>query len=477
MGIKNPRIAVLAATGRCLRDWLLSDFIPVLTQGAEVIIFTPQADVLRKNLDIPSVSFEWMEARPLGHIQQNLAVTLQFAHRYRHPTYMNQSKLSSSLSGWGWRSRLRIEILKVCARFLLKRFKASWVEMFERAFLGLMGESRRLEEVLRQHRIDLVFSTLPLIAHYERSALWAAQRLGIPTVCAITSWDNLYGKGGFPVCFSHYLVWSEHMRHDLLAHYPDLQPDAVTIVGAPQFDFYLQPDMLQERAAFIRSIGGDPSRKLIVWSGVSPNQMPNEPAVVELLGAAARAGRLYGNPQILVRPHPIGGGARFAQLRKRYPEILFTETNATDTNYLIHWLPLREDAALLVNSIAHCDVNINHCSTMTLDACVLDQPVVNIAFDLESGSEMEADVRNCYLYDHYRSVLELGAVRLAYSLDELITHVNTYLANPALEREGRVKLLRLQCGEVDGRAAERAAKYLLRLVGAVTAESLATEVR
>ncbi len=253
-------------------------------------------------------------------------------------------------------------------------------------------------------------------------------------------------------------------------------PDAITVVGPPQFDFYRRPGLIKDRAQFMRSIGGDPSRKLILWSGVSWNQMPNEPAVLELLCQAIREGRVYGHPQVLVRPHPIGGGARFGEVRKRYPEILFTETNSTDVRYLIDWMPLREDVVLLVNSLAHADLNINHCSTMTLDSCAFDRPVVNLAFDLESGSEMEKRVRDCYSYDHYRSVLELGAARVAYSLDELIAHVNTYLENPALDRAGRAKLLKFQCGEVDGKAAERAAQCLLGLLGEAVSQPLAGAV-
>lgn len=470
---RPPRIVVLAAQGRCVRDWFLSNFLPALTTQAEVIVFSPQAELLRQHLNQPRVSFERMEAKPLGTIQRNSAMAIEFAHFYRQQTYIHKSILSRSLYGWPRKSRLRVNVLKGAARYLLRRFSTDSLELLERMSLGLMAESKRIEGVFRRLQIDLVFSTLPLIAHYERPALWAAQRLGIPTVCVITSWDNLFSKGRLPVHFSHHMVWSERMKEDLCAHYPDIKPTAITVIGAAQFDFYRHRELLKDRVEFLCSIGGDPSRKLILWSGSSVNQMPNEPAVAELFCEAIRSERVHGSPQILIRPHPIGGGANFAQLRKRYPEVLFTETNSTDTQFLIRWLPLLEDSILLVNSVAHCDVNINHCSTMTLDSCVLNRPVVNIAFDLVSGSEMEEYVRNCYLYDHYRSVLDLGAVRMAYSLDELITQVNAYLENPELDKEGRARLLKLQCGGVDGKAVERAAECLLGLVNAQPEKVLA----
>lgn len=460
----KPKAAILAPLGWCVRDWVLSDFLPALTSGAEVTVFSSQAEALREGLRLPDVSFEYMEVRPLPPIPQNLVTALYFSHLCKQQTYVSKSVLSDLRNGWPWRSRLRLRVLKGVARHLLKRFPEEWTLRTEQAFLGLMAESRRIENVLQSRNIRMVYSTMPLIAHYDRPALWAAQRLGIPTACMITSWDNLFSKGRRPIAFSHYLVWSERMRDDLLAQYADIVPETISVIGAPQFDVYRRRDMIKDRGEFIRSIGGDPARRLILWSGASINQMPNEPRVLALFCEASRSGKLLDNPQILVRPHPIGGGARFSEVRKSYPELLFTETNAADPTFLIGWVPHLEDASLLVNSIAHCDVNINHCSTMTLDCCAMDRPVINLAFDLEKGSAMEQYVQNCYKYDHYTSVTDCRAVRLVESLEALVEHTNLYLKNPTLDREGRMRLLRLQCGELDGRATARAAECLLKLM-------------
>jgi hypothetical protein len=89
---------------------------------------------------------------------------------------------------------------------------------------------------------------------------------------------------------------------------------------------------------------------------------------------------------------------------------------------------------------------------------------VNVAFDAEPGSDRERYVRDCYEYEHYRPVVECGAVRMAHDADELVTHVNAYLDDPSLDRDRRAALLRLECGDVDGKAATRAVDCLLRLV-------------
>ena len=280
----------------------------------------------------------------------------------------------------------------------------------------------------------------------------------------VTSWDNLTTKGRFPVAFSHYLVWSEHMRNELLTIFPSVDPQCVTVTGPPQFDFYAKPGLRWSREEFCRTVGADPARPVILWAGVSPNLMPNEPELVAAFCQAVREGRVTGNPQVLLRPHPIGGGARFAGMRRHHPDLLFTETNAHHPD-LLGWMPSLDEIALLVNSIAYCAVNINYNSTMTLDCCALDRPVVNIMYDKAPGSLASQQAIREAQPDHYRTILKAGAVRMATSLPDLIAHVNAYLADPTLEREGRAQALALQCGTLDGRSAVRAADAVLRLVG------------
>jgi hypothetical protein len=59
------------------------------------------------------------------------------------------------------------------------------------------------------------------------------------------------------------------------------------------------------------------------------------------------------------------------------------------------------------------------------------------------------------LFEHYRPVCELGAARLARSPDELPAHVNAYLANPALDRENRRRLVELEVGWGLGQSSRR----------------------
>ena len=51
-------------------------------------------------------------------------------------------------------------------------------------------------------------------------------------------------------------------------------------------------------------------------------------------------------------------------------------------------------------------------------------------------------------------------MKVAWSPDELVHHVRSYLDDPAQDRDGRARVVREQCEFIDGRAAERVAGFV-----------------
>jgi hypothetical protein len=114
---------------------------------------------------------------------------------------------------------------------------------------------------------------------------------------------------------------------------------------------------------------------------------------------------------------------------------------------------------MLANLTAHADVNINVASTMTLDFALHDKAVVNVGFDVEEGGRTTPWM-DYYAFDPYRPVVELGAARVARSQEELAEHVDAYLEDASLDREGRRKLMELEVGVPVGQATERVVEAL-----------------
>ena len=100
-------------------------------------------------------------------------------------------------------------------------------------------------------------------------------------------------------------------------------------------------------------------------------------------------------------------------------------------------------------------------SSLAIDAVVFDKPVVFIGFDGTPGRPYWQSLCRFYDYDQQRSILSTGGIKLAKNMEELVRYVRDYLANPALDREGRKKIIEERCWKLDGRSSERLANVIL----------------
>lgn len=320
----------------------------------------------------------------------------------------------------------------------------------------------RYRELFRRERPSVLFCT-----HQRPSPVLppvlAARSLGIPTATFIFSWDNLSSKGRIAAPFDHYLVWSEHMRAELMLYYPDVPARHIHVAGTPQFDPYADSGLLWTRQEFFRRIGADPSRRLLCYSGGDAGTCPEDPEHVRVLMELVRAGRIEGSPQVLVRPVPVDDGRRYARVREMFPEMIFRppEWVHPESGHWAAVMPTADDVQFLANLTHHADLNINLGSTMTLDFGLHDKPVVNVAFDVADPPIFGVPVWDYYYHsEHYRPVVELGAARFARSPGQLAEHINAYLRDPSLDREGRRKLAELQVGVPLGESCRRVAEVL-----------------
>ncbi|MGC8731862.1 MAG: hypothetical protein ACP5RC_06345, partial [Halothiobacillaceae bacterium] len=390
-----------------------------------------------------------------------LRYCLAYAQMYWADTQAMRHVLSQRRRG-SWRTRTVHHVARLIGRAMatrggIKRLERWHTQAVER--LPEVDSYRRLFEKLRPAIVFCSHQRPPIIL----PPVLAARSLGIPTATFIFSWDNLSSKGRIAAPFDHYLVWSDLMRCDLLRYYPDVSPDRVHVVGTPQFDPYADQRLLWPRGEFFRRIGADPTRPLICYSGGDTGTCPEEPKHVRVLMDLVRAGRIQGNPQVILRPAPVDEGSRYDEVRRDYPELIYAKpawihARPGDWSSV---LPLAEDVQFLANLTHHADLNINLASTMTLDFAIHDKPVVNIAFDIANPPVFGKPLWEFYYqFEHYRPVVELGAARFARSPAELATHINAYLTDPALDREGRRRLVELEVGVPIGESGKRIVEIL-----------------
>ncbi len=471
MILKNPSarcdIGILIPDGVGVRNFVLGPFLNAARQvGTLHVLHRMPTDLVDTFREHTAEDIQWHELkdhreRPFTFLLRNSLVYSQTYWIDNYPMrFMRNRPVKRSFASHAAHRVARM--IGYAAAF------PAGIQMLDRLHAAAVS---RVPEVAECRKFLSEINPSILFCSHQRPneilpPVLAARSLGIPTATFIFSWDNLTSKGRIAAPFDHFLVWSAQMRKELLQYYPDVTEDRVHIVGTPQFDPYGDEKVLWSREEFFQRIGGDPNRKLICYSGGDKFNGVSDPQHLRILLQAIADGKIKGNPQILLRPAPVDEGSRFEQLTKDFPDLIVAQPKWVHSQSG-HWalvVPLPEDIEMLANVTHHSDMNVNFGSTMTLDFAVHDKPVVNLAFDTIDPPPFGMSLWD-YLnaFDHYRPVIEMGAARFARSPEELIQHVNDYLADPSLDRAGRRAFAEFEVGVPVGRSSETIVEVLQEL--------------
>jgi hypothetical protein len=458
MGVMN--LAIVIPDGVGMRNFLLGPFLQQATQSTSLDILhaIPDGVMQRSGLSALNGRTRWhcLYGHPDGRLQEFLRYTLAYAHMQWMDTELMRLQLRVPVPGTA-RRRLFDSAARSVGRAAGSQRGIRLLDRWHCRVAGRAPSVQHYRRLFEEWRPSILFCSHQRPPQVVAPVL-AARSLGIPTATFIFSWDNLSSKGRVAAPFDHFLVWAEVMRQELLRYYPDVSPDRVHIVGTPQFDPYADRTLLWSRTEFFRRIGADESRPLICYSGGDEGASPGDPWSVRVLMGQIRAGLIRHNPQVLLRPAPVDVGRRYDAVRAEYPELLYFQPAwiGSDRRNWAEVMPLPEDLQFLANLTHHSDLNVNWASTMTLDFAIRDTPIVNLALDgvgIFGGRVPGWQIYS--LFDHYRPVCELGAARVARTAEELVEHVNAYLANPALDRDNRRRLVELEVGWPLGQSSRR----------------------
>ncbi len=301
----------------------------------------------------------------------------------------------------------------------------------------------------------LIFSEVPLLR--------TAARRGVRSVAVDPSWDNFTNKL-IPVRrVNRLIVWNELMKEQAVSLH-GYQPAEIRLAGTPQWDPYFKSGVLLPRDVFMRQIGADPSRKLVTLTTTPLELYAHYDRVIRALVDAMNGGRWPEPSQILVRVHPRDDRKRYTAF-EGLPGVIvekpFKETVRAGDGMAVD--VTAETQRHLANTMAHSDVVVQVASTIAIEASIFDTPVVNVSFDGETPSPFVKSARRYLEFTHFANIIKRGAVRDASTPEEMVELVGRYLAEPALDREGRRQVVLDQCQFLDGRAAERVAELRHRI--------------
>ncbi len=318
------------------------------------------------------------------------------------------------------------------------------------------------DAILDQAKPNAIFSITPFV-NKEEPLLRCAQKRGITRFTSILSFDNVTSRTRLPVSFDHYLVWNHYNHDELLRAYPEIIPDQITISGPPQFDFYYDPSYVMPEAQWRSTLELPASRPVILFGGGTHKIVPNEPLFLKQLDEAISAEEVPANPLILFRRHP-------GDIAGRWQEVLSGVKNtwidrswqANESRGQINIT--QGDIEQLCSTLAHCAVQINSSSTLTVDGAIFDRPQVGPAYDPGKRGKYDRVLKELYIREHYIPITNSGGLDLVNSRAEMIRAVNDGFEYPAAKAEGRKKIVSEICTFNDGRSTRRVVEKLRQLL-------------
>jgi hypothetical protein len=262
-------------------------------------------------------------------------------------------------------------------------------------------------------------------------------------------------------------VWNQLMKQQAVELH-GYRPEEVHVTGAPHWDLYFRGPRRSTRDMFLRRIGADPSRKLVTLTTTPSELYPHYDHVLRVMIDAMAGGRWPYPCQILVRVHPRDDLDRYKAffdtphviVEKPFPTTVRAGDGlAVDVT--------TESQQHLADTLCYSDVVVQVASTIAIEAAIFDTPVVNVSFDGEMPDEWTRSARRYLRFTHFANVTRHAAVKQAESPAQLVDAVAKYLTDPAIDAEGRRRMVREQCQFLDGRSSERVAACVVETLDEV----------
>jgi hypothetical protein len=278
-----------------------------------------------------------------------------------------------------------------------------------RALERAIPSSAAIEAFIRSLEPDIaVFTPLIGLRTAQPDYLKSAWRLGVKTVFAVASWDNLSSKSVVRPIPDLVTVWNEAQRDEAVSLH-GIPPDRVVVTGAQTFDewFEWRP---RPRAEFCRRIGirDEKPYVLYVCSALFKGG-PSEMQLFERWLGRVRSSELPAlrDVGILVRPHP----KRAAE----WKSVSLTGFSMWPKDAVSPTDP--DTKADYYDSIYHSAAVVGLNTSALVEAGIVGRPVHTVLMD-EARHSQDGTLHFRYLTD-----MAGGLLHVARSLDEHVTQL------------------------------------------------------
>jgi len=284
-----------------------------------------------------------------------------------------------------------------------------------------------------------------------------ANRMKIPVIDIVASWDNFnYTMGDYP---QKLIVWNEMMFEEAVKKH-NFNPEDIKVVGAPHCDFCFDDRYNETKEEFFKNLRFDTDKKLLTVATAPYRSVGDHTYILDILLEVIRKKSFIYPVQILCRLHPNDTFDRY----KKYGDNDHITFYIPNKNYdLSGWKTDEVGVRCLISTLKYSDVLINIASTVTIEACFFDTPVINMAFSAYEQERFKERILVAHHQRHYKYLLNFNGIKLAHNEKQFINYINEYLKNPEVDRNGRTRIKEVMLNNTDGKSSERVADYILSL--------------
>ena len=258
---------------------------------------------------------------------------------------------------------------------------------------------------LKANTPDMIYCSHQ-VSSLSLAPVLAARDLGIPVVSFIHSWDNL-PKGNKMLKADYYLVWSDYMKEEMTAYYPDeVKENNIKVTGTPQFVCYTKPEYLIEKELFYKAYNLPINKKLLCFSGNFTSIGMDDPLYLKDLAEAVKAHNQTSSEQyhVILRANPADYNQGFIPILAEYKDVI-TEVIPT-WNHEEFPLPdtyrLNSNLGVLYSTLYYSSAIFNIGSTMALDAILLGKPAFYCHYKQTNGHK-DFNIDRLYQFVHFKT--------------------------------------------------------------------------
>jgi hypothetical protein len=461
----RPKLLVLLTYGFSVRYLLSTGLLDYLAQSSELAIGLGFQDDELKDL-LTKKGFEVV-------VLPEAVLTHEYRSHRRQMALVHQKRMASPTTAIEKRARVD-QTLGIRTRVLgqMRRFRdymsvtrpggAAAIEAIDAACVQAGSNLDEFRECLELVEPDAVLCLTP---YHDQDALtlFAARDLSIASITSLISWDNPTTRARLITRSDLFAVWNSANAQELLRSYPELNSQQFVVTGAPQFDLHHRPELIEDESAWRERHGIPPDRPVILYGAGPRHLVPFEWRLPLLIDQWINSSLLPMNPFLIVRRHPADPAGPWNDLRKALTNGVVAEPWGTGSGTHQSW-PNEDQVKDQMSTLAHCVVQINVSSSMTLDGAVFDRPQIGPRFVPGLSSRDAKQVRGLYDREHWLPVTASGGLATADDEQQLRDEIVTALTDPSQRSEGRSNLVESLLTFNDGHASERVAQAIERFL-------------